>query len=74
MVLTYFENRHAEPLVLDSLTIDFKYESQTTDLILVYSLSGNGLWLTKPKENKRTSDAARLSSWQNLLLKIENGD
>ena len=74
MVLTYFENRHAEPLVLDSLTIDFKYASQTTDLILFYSLSCNGLWLTKPKENKRISDAARLSSWQNLLLKIENGD
>ena len=74
MVLTYFENKRAEPLVLDNLIIDIKYATQRTDLIPVYSFNGKGLWLTKPKENKRVSDAARLSLWQNLLLKIENGD
>ena len=74
MVLTYFENKRAEPLVLDDLIIDIKYATQITDLITVYSFNGDSLWLTKPKENKRVSDAARLSLWQNLLLKIENGD
>jgi predicted transglutaminase-like cysteine proteinase len=74
MVLTYFENKRSVPLVLDNLIIDIKYATQRTDLIPVYSFNGNGLWLTKPKENKRVSDAARLSLWQNLLLKIENGD
>jgi predicted transglutaminase-like cysteine proteinase len=73
MVLTYFENKRAEPLVLDNLIIDIKYATQRTDLIPVYSFNGKGLWVTKPKENKRVSDAARLSLWQNLLLKIENG-
>jgi len=74
MVLTYFENKRAEPLVLDDLIIDIKYATQKTDLIPVYSFNGDSLWLTKPKENKRVSDAARLSLWQNLLLKIENSD
>ena len=73
MVFTYFENKRAEPLVLDNLIIDIKYATQRTDLIPVYSFNGKGLWVTKPKENKRVSDAARLSLWQNLLLKIENG-
>ena len=73
MVLTYFENKRAEPLVLDNLIIDIKYATQRTDLVPVYSFNGKGLWVTKPKENKRVSDAARLSLWQNLLLKIENG-
>lgn len=73
MVLTYFENKRAVPLVLDNLIIEIKYASQRTDLIPVYSFNGSGLWLTKPKENQRVSDAAHLSLWQNLLLRIQNG-
>jgi predicted transglutaminase-like cysteine proteinase len=73
MVLTYFENKRAVPLVLDSLIIEIKYSSQKTDFIPVYSFNGSGLWLTKPKENQRVSDAAILSLWQNLLLIIRNG-
>jgi predicted transglutaminase-like cysteine proteinase len=73
MVLTYFENKRAVPLVLDNLIIEIKYATQRTDLIPVYSFNGTGLWLTKPKQNQRVSDAARLSLWQNLLLRIQNG-
>jgi predicted transglutaminase-like cysteine proteinase len=73
MVLTYFENKRAVPLVLDNLIIEIKYATQRADLIPVYSFNGSGLWLTKPKKNQRVSDAARLSLWQNLLLRIQNG-
>ena len=73
MVLTYFENKRAVPLVLDNLIIEIKYASQRADLIPVYSFNGSGLWLTKRKESQRVSDAAHLSLWQNLLLRIRNG-
>jgi len=73
MVLTYFENKRAIPLVLDNLIIDIKEATQRTDLIPVYSFNGTGLWLTKSKGSQRVSDAARLSLWQNLILKIQNG-
>lgn len=73
MVLTYFEHKRAVPLVLDNLMIDIKIATQRTDLIPVYSFNGSGLWITKLKKSKRVSDAARLSLWQNLLLRIRNG-
>lgn len=73
MVLTYFKNKRAVPLVLDNLIIDIKYATQRADLIPVYSFNGRGLWLTKPKESKFVSDAAGLSLWQSLILKIDKG-
>ncbi|MFT7234543.1 MAG: putative transglutaminase-like cysteine proteinase [Methylophagaceae bacterium] len=73
MVLTYFKNKRAIPLVLDNLIIEIKYATQRTDLIPVYSFNGAGLWLTKPKENRFVSDSAGLSLWQSLILKIDKG-
>jgi predicted transglutaminase-like cysteine proteinase len=67
MVLTYFENKRAVPLVLDNLVTDIKPASQRKDLVPVYSFNGAGLWLAKARGGgKRVGDSSRLSLWGDL--------
>lgn len=67
MVLTYFENKRAVPLVLDNLITDIKPASQRRDLVPVYSFNGTGLWLAKARgEGQRVGDSSRLSLWDDL--------
>ena len=71
MVLTYYANPQAQPLVLDSLMDAIKPASQRTDLLPVYSFNGEGLWLTGAAGNKKVGDTKRLSRWQDLLKKMQ---
>lgn len=72
MVLTYFENKRAVPLVLDNLTIEIKPANERSDLIPVYSFNGTGLWLAKSRgEGQRVGDASRLSLWEDLEQRME---
>lgn len=74
MVVTYYEHKRAMPLVLDNLIIDIKPASQRPDLLPVYSFNGTGLWLTQRNQNdKRVSDSAHLSLWQNVIFRIKQG-
>ena len=71
MVLTYFENRHAIPLVLDNLINEIKSANRRQDLIPVYSFNGTGLWLAKSRgEGQRVGDASRLSLWEDLAARM----
>ena len=47
MVVSYFEQPHAEPMVLDNLNSRILPASQRKDLLPVYSFNGAGLWLAK---------------------------
>ncbi|HCD05979.1 MAG TPA: sulfate adenylyltransferase, partial [Methylophaga sp.] len=70
MVLTYFENRRAIPLVLDNLINEIKSANRRQDLIPVYSFNGTGLWLAKSRgEGQRVGDASRLSLWEDLAAR-----
>lgn len=72
MVLTYFENKRATPLVLDNLDIEIKPANLRTDLVPVYSFNGDGLWLAKSRgEGKRVGNASRLSLWEDLAKRME---
>ena len=71
MVLTYYSNPQAQPLVLDSLMDAIKPASQRTDLLPVYAFNGEGLWLTGATGNKKVGDTKRLSRWQDLLKKMQ---
>ncbi len=74
MVLTYFATPQAIPLVLDNLIPQIKKATKRKDLIPVYSFNGSGLWLAKLKgSGQRVGNSKRLSLWQNLKLKIDNG-
>lgn len=71
MVLTYFENKRAIPLVLDNLIIEIQPASRRQDLTPVYSFNGTGLWLAKSRgEGQRVGDASRLSLWEDLAARM----
>jgi predicted transglutaminase-like cysteine proteinase len=74
MVLAYYDQPGAEPLILDNLIDEIKPASQRNDLIPVYSFNGEGLWLSKLRgqEGKRIGDADKLKSWQDLLTRQHN--
>jgi len=71
MVLTYFENKRAIPLVLDNLDIEIKPANLRKDLVPVYSFNGKGLWLAKARgDGKRVGNASRLSLWEELAARM----
>ncbi|WP_263146295.1 cysteine protease LapG [Pseudomonas alcaligenes] len=70
MVLTYYAQPKAVPLVLDNLVEAIQPASQRTDLLPVYAFNGEGLWLPGAAGNKRVGDSKRLSRWQDLLSKM----
>lgn len=73
MVLTYFKNKRATPLVLDNLDTEIKPANLRTDLIPVYSFNGDGLWLAKSRgEGKRVGNASRLSLWEDLEKRMQS--
>ncbi|MCB2425718.1 transglutaminase-like cysteine peptidase [Methylophaga pinxianii] len=73
MVLTYFENKRAIPLVLDNLINEIKPANRRQDLIPVYSFNGTGLWLAKSRgEGQRVGDASRLSLWEDLAARMRD--
>tara|TARA_R110001606_G_scaffold399222_2_gene582469 strand:+ start:134395 stop:135072 length:678 start_codon:yes stop_codon:yes gene_type:complete len=72
MVLTYFKNKRATPLVLDNLDTEIKPANLRTDLVPVYSFNGDGLWLAKSRgEGKRVGNASRLSLWEELEQRMQ---
>jgi len=72
MVVSYFERKNAEPLVLDNLNTNIVPASQRQDLLPVYSFNGEGLWLAKREQSGQYVDNAdRLSLWQELLQTMD---
>tara|TARA_R110002050_G_scaffold1244_5_gene8861 strand:+ start:178014 stop:178691 length:678 start_codon:yes stop_codon:yes gene_type:complete len=73
MVLTYFKNKRAIPVVLDNLDTEIKPANLRTDLVPVYSFNGDGLWLAKSRgEGQRVGSASRLSLWEDLEKRMQS--
>jgi predicted transglutaminase-like cysteine proteinase len=75
MVLIYFENPKAMPLVLDNLKTAILPADQRRELKPVYSFNGQGLWLAKAQglsTTKPTSGGTK--NWTDLVNRIENGE
>lgn len=70
MVLTYYEQPSAVPVVLDNLVGGILPATQRTDLVPVYAFNGEGLWLPGRSGDRQVSDSKRLSRWQDLLKKM----
>lgn len=67
MVLAWYPEPDADPLILDNLINEIKPASQRNDLEPVYSFNGEGLWLNNTGgERKRIGEAQKLSRWQEL--------
>lgn len=71
MVLTYYSDPEAEPLVLDNLVDSIDIASRRTDLMPIFSFNGSGLWLAKQRgQGKAAGGSNRLRLWQDLVQKM----
>jgi predicted transglutaminase-like cysteine proteinase len=73
MVLTYYSEPNAMPLVLDNLTDEILPASQRTDLVPVYSFNAEGLWLSRALNQGKRVGKNSLAPWHELLNRIESG-
>lgn len=73
MVLGYYANPSAEPLILDSLTSVILPASRRPDLVPVFSFNSDGIWrqgavgTTAP-----TGSVNQLSMWRELMRKMKD--
>jgi len=71
MVLTYYSDPEAEPLVLDNLVDSINLASKRTDLVPIFGFNGSGLWMAKQRgQGKMAGSANRIRLWQDLLQKM----
>lgn len=71
MVLGYYAEPAAEPLVLDNLISEIRPASRRPDLSPVFSFNGEGLWVGGA--NTSSADPTeRLSRWRDLLARMRD--
>jgi len=72
MVVSYYQQRNAEPLLLDNLNRKILPASQRPDLVPAYSFNGTGLWLSKKaKTDQYVDDSSRISLWQQVIQRMD---
>lgn len=75
MVLIYFENKKAIPLVLDNFNPRILPANKRPDLKPIYSFNGSGLWMSKAKGlGKKVKNSSGVSAWAKLLQRIEQAE
>lgn len=71
MVLAWYPEPDADPLILDNLINEIRPASKRKDLEPVYSFNGEGLWLARAGgDSKRIGNAERLSHWKDLNSRL----
>ena len=75
MVMLYYSNPGADPLVLDNLVDSIKPASERRDLLPIFTFNGTGLWLAHDRgQGKLVGKSSRLTQWNDLLKRMaENG-
>jgi predicted transglutaminase-like cysteine proteinase len=68
MVLAYYPDPLAEPLILDNLITDIRPASRRPDLAPVFSFNAEGLW-QGVGSSSAGDPVARLSRWRDVLTK-----
>lgn len=72
MVLAYYPQPDAEPLVMDNLIEDIRPASRRPDLVPIFSFSREGIFTgSSGRESKPAVSNARLSRWENLLHRVK---
>lgn len=69
MVLGYYPEPDAIPLILDSLVNSIEAASQRHDLRPVFSFNSDGLWVGT--QATATDPTARLSRWRDFLARVK---
>lgn len=68
MVLAYYPESTAEPLILDNLTSEIRPASRRPDLIPVFSFNSEGLWVQDGKV--ASLPGPYLSNWQAVMKRM----
>lgn len=72
MVLAYYTQPEAEPLVLDNLVSDIRPASRRPDLVPVFSFNSEGVYTgVSAKEATPAAGVGRLSRWEDLLKRAK---
>ncbi|MEQ6885061.1 transglutaminase-like cysteine peptidase [Salicola sp. Rm-C-2C1-2] len=67
MVLAWYPDPNAEPLILDNLVNQIQPASRRTDLKPVYSFNGTDLWLSRDeRSDRRVGSADEVQQWRHL--------
>ncbi len=69
MVLAYYPENSAEPLILDNLITEIQPASRRPDLIPLFSFNSEGLWVEGDKTTR--SPEAHLSRWRSVLQRMQ---
>jgi predicted transglutaminase-like cysteine proteinase len=69
MVLAYYAQPDAEPLVLDNLITDIRPASRRPDLQPVFSFNSDGIWV--PGGTQPRSSVEKLSRWTDLVARMK---
>lgn len=71
MVLAYYATPESDPLVLDNVDPIIRTVSRRSDLDLVFSFNGDGLWSREPVgKERRVGDASGLEPWRTLRTRL----
>jgi len=72
MVLAYYENPSAVPLILDNINKRILPASERSDLRPIYSFNANNLWLARTRnEQLKAGKPDQISLWKNLNKRIQ---
>ncbi|MDI6743526.1 MAG: transglutaminase-like cysteine peptidase, partial [Smithella sp.] len=71
MVMVYYSNPTAEPLILDNLIDTITPASARKDLLPIFTFNGAGLWLAHDRgQGKLAGKSSRLTAWNDLLQRM----
>lgn len=71
MVLAYYPQPEAEPLILDNLIGELRKAGRRRDLLPIYSFNASSLWLAKAQgSGQRVGGSERLGLWQGLRARM----
>ena len=70
MVLTYYTQPNAVPLVLDSLNKQIRPATQRPDLAPVYAFNGDGLWIVKSRTENRVGGSGKIRFWNEMKSRM----
>lgn len=66
MVLAYYDNERAEPLILDNLRAQILPAGQRGDLLPVYAFNNHGIFLGSAPQRRSKQPPQLLSRWQDV--------
>lgn len=69
MVLGYYPEPTAEPMILDNLVADIRAATRRPDLVPVFSFNSEGLWVGGASASS-IDPTARLSRWRDVLQRM----